>query len=91
MAAEFIGAAAQERDPALRGPPPDLGDRRLGFRTLESGEVARQILRPRDISVEKRAQQFRHRAELLRRELLGALAEPMRDVLIVDPEIAVVA
>src|SRR5216117_403448 len=65
MAARLVGAAAEQGDSSLGGAASYLRDRRLRLGPLETGEIAGDVLLPRDGLVEVRAQQLGHRAQLL--------------------------
>jgi hypothetical protein len=91
VAARFVGAAAQERHATLAGASPHLGERRLSFRPLESGQVAWHVLQPTDLLVQVGAQQLRHGPELLEPDAHALLAHPARPEAHDEHAVAVVA
>src|SRR2546427_10323170 len=78
MAARLVGAAAEQGDSSLGGAASYLRDRRLRLGPLETGEIARDVLLPRDGLVEVRAQQLGHRAQLLEPHAHALLADAAR-------------
>src|SRR5438093_929566 len=78
MAARLVGAAAEQGDSSLGGAASYLRDRRLRLGPLETGEIAGDVLLPRDGLVEVRAQQLGHRAQLLEPHAHALLADAAR-------------
>src|SRR5213593_686302 len=78
MAARLVGAAAEQGDSCLGGAASYLRDRRLRLGPLETGEIAGDVLLPRDGLVEVRAQQLGHRAQLLEPHAHALLADAAR-------------
>src|SRR5437867_8141551 len=78
MAARLVGAPAEQGDSSLGGAASYLRDRRLRLGPLETGEIAGDVLLPRDGLVEVRAQQLGHRAQLLEPHAHALLADAAR-------------
>src|SRR5438552_8714120 len=87
MAARLVGAAAEQGDSSLGGAASYLRDRRLRLGPLETGEIAGDVLLPRDGLVEVRAQQLGHRAQLLEPHAHALLADAARPELGPVPEL----